>query len=313
MSKQTAAQKAKAKLAAAQTTDKVEEPKLSKKAAKAQAKAAKAAKEYSKNSKEEQEADTPKETEVALQKPSKSLSAIAKAIVSKFTAEAKTSIEIGGLLKDAQFYFIPKGGKNVKMKDWLVWSEDNFGIKKAQAYNLMSINRVFADMPSFGDVQTQVLVQLTRDEAMMRDAMEALEDGEEVDAKWLKSYRKEKLEAQALLSGASKEDDEEQEEGEEGAMSASAKQREKDEQFVKQLEDRIEELEAKLENAGSNYGTQYGKPIVAFMSKLQPYQILAIAEGSNKRKANEAKRKLVKAYADMTSVIEVIEAAATTF
>lgn len=312
MAKQTPAQKAKEALAAAaqttagdaKTTKKDKKPKKDKKG--------KAPKNDSKETIEETKPDAQESTVVAVQKPSKSLSAIAKAIASKFTAEAKTSIEIGGLLKDAQFYFIPKGGKNVKMKDWLEWSLANFGIKKAQAYNLMAINRVFADMPSFGDVQTQVLVQLTRDEAMMRDAVEALEDGDTVDAKWLKSYRADKLEAQALLAGASEEDEEEGEGGEEG-QSASAKQREKDELLVKQLEDRIEELEGELATSGTKSLSAASKPIVAFMSKLKPFQILAIAEDSNKRKANEAKRKLVKAYAGMDAVIEVIEAAATTF
>lgn len=273
-------------------------------------KATKTTETASKPSKEKNKTEVAEQVEQALQKPSKSLGAITKAISAKFTAEARTAIEIGGLLKDAQFYFIPKGGKKVKTADWLVWANEKFGIKKAQAYNLMAINRVFADMPSFGDVQTQVLAALTRDESMMKDAEEALEAGETVDAKWLKAYRKERLEAKAADSG----DSEELEEGEDSAgKSASEAQREKDEKFIKSLEDRIEQLEQEKADAKANALTARSKAITAYMSKLQPYQILAVAEDSDKRKANAAKRKIAKAYEGMPEVLELIEGAASTF
>ncbi len=249
-------------------------------------------------------------------KPSKSKAAISKAIVSKELAGIKSSTEIGGLLADAKFYF-PNGKGDVDGKAWLVWAEEEFGYKKAQAHNLVKIHDVFADDETLNGLKPTILITLTRDADMLEAAKEALAGGADIDNKWLKAYRELHSPQLEDKSGS----DGEGGEGGDGE-SSSAKQREKDDKFINSLEDRITELEEKLaasekalkkaskggsdnndaaiaeavEKAVAEAMATGHKAVASRMSKQAPHVQLGIKEGAAARQINQAVVALDKIY-----------------
>ena len=255
--------------------------------------------------------------EAEYSKPSKSKAAIAKAIVSKELQGAKSSIEIGGLLAAAKFYF-PKSTGGVDAKAWLAWSEEEFDYKKAQANNLVKIHAVFAENEALNNLKPTILIALTRNADMCEAATEAVAKGEEVDNKWVTAWRAENL---ALPAKAESADSGEESEGGE-SESSSAKQREKDDKFIQSLEDRIEELEAKLEasekalkkanKGGSDNNdaaiaeaveaalaeamTKEHKAVANRMAKQAPHIQLGVKEGAAARAVNQAVVALDKIY-----------------
>lgn len=249
-------------------------------------------------------------------KPSKSKAAIGKAIVSKELAGIKSSTEIGGLLLDAKFYF-PNGKGDFDCKAWLVWAEAEFDYKKSQAHNLVKIHTVFADDETLNGLKPTILIALTRDVDMLEAAKEALIGGADIDNKWLTAYKE--LHAPALEDKSSDSDDSE---GGEGGESSSAKQREKDDKFITSLEDKIEELTAKVKElekaakaakkggsdnnqAAIDEAVEKGiaeamavehKAVAARMSKQAPHVQLGLKEDAASRQINQAVIALDKIY-----------------
>tara|TARA_R110000851_G_scaffold317339_1_gene480776 strand:+ start:9373 stop:10389 length:1017 start_codon:yes stop_codon:yes gene_type:complete len=269
-------------------------------------------------------------------KPAKSKAAIVKAIETKEVQGVKSSIEIGGLLQDAKFYF-PNGKGDIDGKAWLEWAEESFDYKKAQAHNLVKIHDVFADNEVMIDLKPTVLIALTRDVDMLEAATEAVTKGVDVDTAWVKAWR-----IANLPAPVSKEASEggEGEDETEGGESSSAKQREKDDKFIQSLEDRIEELEATNKQLAADLkkATKGGKEansaaieqaveeavakalstehsaVLARMSKLAPNLVLGVKDDASARQINQAVTSLDKIYGTKSdtpnsAIMEVIKAA----
>ena len=292
---------------------------------KGKAKAEKPAKEPTKTAPvEEEETDTEAEEKPVKGKP-RSLGAIAKAISKKILASAKASVEIGLLLSEGKSAIEFKHSKGAT-KVFLEWAEQEFGIKKAQAYSYLKIASVFGseDMQEkFATVPMMVLSRLTMNDAMLDAAMIALEEGVKVDIKWMKEWMEEqkepeeKEEKQPKSKGKDADSESDEEEEEEDTDDKPSKRQEMDDKLVAQLEEEIETLKGQLSSASAGVVAQdHFQAVAKRMSKLEPYQVLGVAPDADKKAVKAAMRDMVKLYhpdivgASGAEVVEMVEAAA---
>lgn len=258
--------------------------------------------------------------ELVAPKPKKSKAAIEKDINSKVTNAAKTDMEIGGLLNAAKYYFQKEGKAQVDSASWATWAFESFGIKKSQAYSLVAVHAVFGDNELLSTLPISVLVMLKSEDKMMAAAEEAKEQGEEINATWVTAWKKENL----VIEDKTGDDSEGGEgEGGEGGESASAAQRAKDELLFKQMEDKIEELEAKLKDSAAEIkelkksskakgatpeevsaavtaalAAQSAKVLKQMNKAATPYLVLNIKEGAANRAVTSAVTFLTSLYGE---------------
>lgn len=266
----------------------------------------------------EQEETEEQEEPVGKGKP-RSLTAIAKAISKKILASAKASVEIGLLLQEGKSAVEFKHSKGAG-KVFLEWAEQEFGIKKAQAYSYLKIAAVFGSeemQEKFATVPMMVLSRLTMNDDMLDAAADAIEEGVKVGVKWMKEWMEAQKEEPSNTTDSGGDNDEEEEE-EESTDSEPGKGKDKgqDDAFIQQLEAEIEELKAKLAEAASGVVSKDHFGAVALrMSKQEPYQVLGVAPDADKKAVKAAMRDLIKLYhpdivgPSGAEVVEMVEAA----
>lgn len=252
----------------------------------------------------------------------RSLKAIASAITKKIMAGARVSVEIGLLLAEGKATIELKNSKGAT-KAFLIWAEEQFGIKKAMVYTYLKIATVFGSeemQEKFSTVPLLVLNRLTMNDDMLDAAADAIEQGVKVDSAWMKEWIDSNREEDTGGEGSgkgSKGDEEGDVDGDEepGAGSGSGKGSQ-DDAFIQQLEAEVEELKAKLEAAGSGVIAQdHFGAVAKRMSKLEPYQVLGVAPDADKKAVKAAMRDLIKLYhpdivgAAGAEVVQMVEAA----
>lgn len=166
-----------------------------------------------------------------------SLQNIEKAIKAELVNQAKTWVNVGKLLADSQNDSSFVLDDKFNGKAWLAWVEMAFDIKKAQAYALIKVAKVFGGKRKFESIPMGILSRMASNTKMANDAEKALDEGIKIDNKWMKAW----LEAQRTPS---KQDKTAGSESGNEDSSESGNDKREHETMQAQLKKRIAELEA---------------------------------------------------------------------
>lgn len=236
----------------------------------------------------------------------RSLKVLGNLINNKITSSAKTAIDIGSLLQEGKGWF----GKTA---DWLAWTEDNFGFKKAHHYNYVKVALVFGseEMKAvFGEFKIDVLSSLTRDDKMLDEAISVIKKGGEVNGAWVSEYRatKREEEKQARLEAGELSKEDKKEIADQKRAEKEASQQKAEELYVKELEQKLEVAEAEVATVKLTAMGEYFAKLAIHLGKLKPHQVLNIEADANKRAINKAKRALEVMYAPKNGGDEAVMA-----
>lgn len=199
---------------------------------------------------------------------------------------AKADIKLGGYLSQAKAIF---EADEKTAKEFYEWSDSECSVKKSQACDLIKVYEGFKDVTHEGLLKLAMRVKLAiLRKDLMEQATEALDNGENVDTKWIKAM----TEPAAGPVGDENEGGDTSNEGgnESGTSDKGQDQGSEPSDEVAELKEKLAAALKELAEAKSAKRVVYMLPHFA---SANPYTVLGVEQGSTKTEIRKAWKTLV--------------------